>query len=498
MDGGDGCGLGCWIEGCGNGFLDPGEACEDSNNVAGDGCSIDCKSDESCGDGILDEVVDEVCDDGNDDDTDKCPATCEPARCGDGFVQRGIESCDDGNSVAEDGCTECILDSCGDAADDLGEECDQGAANGSDGSSCFRTCLTTTVVMEKSFDELVSGGALAQFSGANSATVLDVNGDGRDDAILGSRTSGLAVTVLGKGDGTLAKNSIYSDANSNISRSVLRDVNGDGIDDLVSARSNLNSAGVSLGTGDGFEFLALATTEVDVGGTNPDDLVVAELTGDSFLDVATANLTSNDVTILAGDGTVTFTATNRFGVQSGAGGERPSAIAAGDVTGDGIVNIVTANLTSSDVAVLAGLGGGAFAPPEIHSTVLGAQGTSPIALLLADVTNDGALDVVTANSASSDVTILAQQDGTLAPPLAFPTFIDEDGLGPRALSVGDVNKDGIPDLVTANLKDISVIPGLGAGVAFGPPHQPRRFRASPAATSTATAMSMQSEWRAIS
>ena len=119
-------------------------------------------------------------------------------------------------------------------------------------------------------------------------------------------------------------------------------------------------------------------------------------------------------------------------------------------------------------------------------------------MLLADVTNDGALDVVTANSASSDVTILAQQDGTLAPPLAFPTFIDEDGLGPRALSVGDVNKDGIPDLVTANLKDISVIPGLGAGVAFGPPHQPRRFRASPAATSTATAMSMQSEWRAIS
>ncbi len=134
-----------WI--CGNAHIDPGEACDDGNTVGGDGCSADCSLVEptftcpnvggnggpctkvaanSCGDGIL--AGNEQCDDGNTVAGDGCSATCagEPGYtcptpgmackkieyCGDGVVDLDIgEQCDDGNVTSGDGCTAtCIFE----------------------------------------------------------------------------------------------------------------------------------------------------------------------------------------------------------------------------------------------------------------------------------------------------------------------------------------------------------------------------------------------------
>ena len=54
----------CLAAGCGNGRVDPGEACDDRNTVPNDGCSADCLSDETCGNGVIDLVAREECDDG--------------------------------------------------------------------------------------------------------------------------------------------------------------------------------------------------------------------------------------------------------------------------------------------------------------------------------------------------------------------------------------------------------------------------------------------------
>jgi cysteine-rich repeat protein len=63
---------------CGNGFIDPGEQCDDGNTIDGDGCDSNCTL-PGCGNGILDPG--EECDDGNVNNCDGCSSLCriEPA-----------------------------------------------------------------------------------------------------------------------------------------------------------------------------------------------------------------------------------------------------------------------------------------------------------------------------------------------------------------------------------------------------------------------------------
>ncbi|MHC4108879.1 MAG: FG-GAP repeat domain-containing protein, partial [Planctomycetota bacterium] len=100
-------------------------------------------------------------------------------------------------------------------------------------------------------------------------------------------------------------------------------------------------------------------------------------------------------------------------------------------------------------AMLLGLtAGGAFTRPAQGDAVFApAQpypvGDGPIDVTVADVDGDGALDVISSNSHSGDLSLLLNNgDGTLAP---------EVRLGPRGaprrVAVGDIDGDGDADLV---------------------------------------------------
>jgi len=104
-------------------------------------CDVGAYENGICGDGFVEMGV-EACDDGNADDSDACLSTCVSSTCGDGVVQSGVEECDDraGNSDSSaDACrTDCTNPRCGDGVVDTGEECDD--ANAIDGDGCSAAC----------------------------------------------------------------------------------------------------------------------------------------------------------------------------------------------------------------------------------------------------------------------------------------------------------------------------------------------------------------------
>jgi len=129
------CGDGaCVVPICGDNVAEGPEACDDGNQVSGDGCNANCSSNETCGNGFTDLAlaVPEECDGGT-----QCSATCVLFRCGNMVVDPG-EVCDDGNQAAGDGCSAaCQSDeTCGNGvADYSSEECDDTNTRNRDGCS---------------------------------------------------------------------------------------------------------------------------------------------------------------------------------------------------------------------------------------------------------------------------------------------------------------------------------------------------------------------------
>lgn len=170
--------------GCGDLLVGPSEACDDGNNVAGDGCDALCRVETGyacesgspsrcsarCGDGLRvgDERAEGACDDGNAVANDGCSPTClvevgylcddgEPSVCVSGCGNGAVvapEVCDDGNNVAGDGCSAacareygftctgspsvCAVQ-CGNGETSAAETCDDGNTTNDDG--CNAACI---------------------------------------------------------------------------------------------------------------------------------------------------------------------------------------------------------------------------------------------------------------------------------------------------------------------------------------------------------------------
>jgi cysteine-rich repeat protein len=143
IEDGDGCSANCLsTETCGNGVVDAKvyEVCDTADPETQDGCASNCRSKQGCQNGVIDPG--EECDDKNPSSEDDCLSMCRLARCGDGFVDRQgpeIEACDpgDGSRDCNHNCTE---SSCGDGVVNpfAGEHCDPGEAGQTD--SCNANC----------------------------------------------------------------------------------------------------------------------------------------------------------------------------------------------------------------------------------------------------------------------------------------------------------------------------------------------------------------------
>lgn len=131
-------------------------------------------------------------------------------------------------------------------------------------------------------------------------------------------------------------------------------------------------------------------------------------------------------------------------------GNKTYALFAGDLDADGSLDLVAANEVEDSLSVFLGAGDGTFgrAGPNVLLGECGAAGCYPTGGAVADLDRDGRPDVVTANYHGNSVTVsLGIGDGTFRPPVSYPT---EPGAETSNLAVGDLNGDTYPDVVATN------------------------------------------------
>jgi len=222
------------------------------------------------------------------------------------------------------------------------------------------------------------------------------------------------------------------------------DVSGDGKPDVVTANLGSDSVTVLLGNGDG----SIRTIVDYPAGQQPVSLAVADVSGDGKPDLIEGNQGDGTVSVLLGNGDGTFRAKVDYTV-----GGNPRAVAVADISGDGKPDLVVA-ANSGTVSVLLGNGDGSF-----RAQVDYPAGSRPSSVAIADVNGDHKLDLAVANGDSVSV-LLADGAGAFQAHIDFPT-----GSEPFSVAVADVSGDGNPDLVVANLfsSTVSVLLGNGDG-----------------------------------
>ena len=283
---------------------------------------------------------------------------------------------------------------------------------------------------------------------SRSGTLGDVNGDGKLDLITANFQSNNVSVLLGNGDGTFLGQQTFA-TGFNPSSVTLGDVNGDGKLDIVTGNRGSDNVSVLLGNGDG-TFLGQQTFAT---GARPDSITLGDVNGDGRLDIVTANYRTNNASLLLGNGDGTFQGQQTFATANG-----PSFVKLGDVNGDGRLDIVTANYGSNNASVLLGNGNGTFQGQQIFAT-----GTRPTSVTLGDVNGDGRLDIVTANSNSTNASVLLGTGGSAITATFSPQQTFATGTGTSSVALGDVNGDGVLDMITANQTSNSASVLLGNG-----------------------------------
>ncbi|MBN2291019.1 MAG: VCBS repeat-containing protein [Pirellulales bacterium] len=335
-----------------------------------------------------------------------------------------------------------------------------------DVATANRDDATASVLLGNGQGQFTSQIAYTVGSGPQSITTGILTGDPADttkytDLVVASRYDSTVTVLVNNGNGAFTNTGQF-DSGTWSAAVAIGDINGDELADLVTADEGGNSISVLCGRGDG-TFGPNVPYSV---GTYPDDVTLGDFDSDGHLDIATANHLDNSISVLLGDRR--FAPSKEYKVYdttTDAIGTYPAQAVLGDLNNDGYIDVLSVNKQTDNLSVLLNDKTGAFDAPLAP---LLAVDDSPRSAALGDLDGDGNLDVVvscgTATGPGSVSILKGNGNGVFDPRVSMSGF----GPLPIYVTLADLDNDGNLDLVTVNQKPDTISPNTGSlSVAFG-------------------------------
>jgi hypothetical protein len=296
----------------------------------------------------------------------------------------------------------------------------------------------------------------------------DVDRDGRIDIMAVNKISNtvrplLNVTAPGANAPTFTALAPISPApGTGAASAALADYNGDGKLDMVVACELSNSVWVGFNTSPGLGVVTYNVSTTFPSGASPVNVVAADLNGDGLPDFVTADRTGNTITARANTNTPGSLSTPTFGpavTRSFPALSSVQGLSAGDMNLDGRLDVVASNaVTFTDqLTFFLNTTGSPTGDPSFDTGRSFPAIGQPPSVAIGDLDRDGRPDVGTANDVSNTLSFRLNETAPGSGTAAVGGRADlATGTAPRYLLMPDFNGDGKLDLVTANRSNANI------------------------------------------